>query len=231
MSAGKSKNLIPVCGLLRLLPIAMRSLLEDMIQPDPLYRIDARNANQHKALADDLQMDMSTPPFVRTAASLPVESRERKQVPREKREQKRSQALQAETGAKFIDSRNAVEPMPTLVTSTKAAKTPAEQSLVPEATTGPVTQSKEVNVKENRHHIRAEESRRNPHLVATSRAAVEICPKATADETSIGINSAPYDSPKPESRVGVAPSELRTVDNTGKRQKSSGSCSIIYVKL
>lgn len=77
-----------------------------MIQPDPMERITAQEAHQHRALAIDVNTDMSTPPFVRTAASLPLEPKEKKQVPREKRDQKRSQALQAETGAKFIKSDN-----------------------------------------------------------------------------------------------------------------------------
>lgn len=84
----------------------MKGLLRSMIQPDPVQRITARDAHQHPALAIDVNTDMSTPPFVRTAASLPLEPKEKKQVPREKRDQKRSQALQAETGAKFIKSNN-----------------------------------------------------------------------------------------------------------------------------
>lgn len=85
---------------------AMKALLRSMIQPDPTERITAREAHQHRALAVDVNTDMSTPPFVRTAASLPVEPKEKKQVPRERRDQKRSQALQAETGAKFIKNEN-----------------------------------------------------------------------------------------------------------------------------
>lgn len=84
----------------------MKALLQSMIQPDPVERITAREAHRHRALAIDVQVDMSTPPFVRTAASLPIEPKEKKQVPREKRDQKRSQALQAETGAKFIKADN-----------------------------------------------------------------------------------------------------------------------------
>ncbi|KAI5452779.1 hypothetical protein NCC49_000525 [Naganishia albida] len=84
----------------------MKALLRSMIQPDPTERITAQEAHQHRALAVDVNTDMSTPPFVRTAASLPVEPKEKKQVPRERRDQKRSQALQAETGAKFIKNEN-----------------------------------------------------------------------------------------------------------------------------
>ncbi|KAJ9101877.1 hypothetical protein QFC21_003217 [Naganishia friedmannii] len=80
----------------------MKALLRSMIQPDPRQRTTAQMAHHHHALDSAFEMDMSTPPFVRTAASLPIEPREKKQVPREQRDQKRSQALQAETGAKFV---------------------------------------------------------------------------------------------------------------------------------
>lgn len=80
----------------------MKALLQSMIQPEPKQRITAQMAHHHHALDSAFEMDMSTPPFVRTAASLPTEPREKKQVPREQRDRKRSQALQAETGAKFV---------------------------------------------------------------------------------------------------------------------------------
>jgi hypothetical protein len=81
-----------------------------MIQPNPSQRITAQMAHHHHALDSAFEMDMSTPPFVRTAASLPVEPREKKQVPREQRDQKRSQALQAETGAKFVNEASNAKP-------------------------------------------------------------------------------------------------------------------------
>lgn len=81
-----------------------------MIQPNPSQRITAQMAQHHHALDSAFEMDMSTPPFVRTAASLPVEPREKKQVPREQRDQKRSQALQAETGAKFVNEASNAKP-------------------------------------------------------------------------------------------------------------------------
>ncbi|KAJ9113865.1 hypothetical protein QFC19_000058 [Naganishia cerealis] len=84
----------------------MKKLLRSMIQPEPRQRITAQMAYHHHALDSDFQIDMSTPPFVRTAASLPIEPREKKQVPREQRDRKRSQALQAETGAKFIKEKS-----------------------------------------------------------------------------------------------------------------------------
>jgi hypothetical protein len=109
----------------------MKDLLEKMIRPDPLYRIDAGDANRHKALMDDEPMNMSTPPFVRTAASLPIEPRGKKQVPREKREQKRSQALQAETGAKFLETNRIAEPMPVQAKAKNECKTSAEKVQTP----------------------------------------------------------------------------------------------------
>ncbi|KAJ9116868.1 hypothetical protein QFC22_004525 [Naganishia vaughanmartiniae] len=87
----------------------MKALLRSMIQPDPKQRITAQMAHHHHALDSAFEMDMSTPPFVRTAASLPIEPREKKQVPREQRDQKRSRALQAETGAKFVKETNDVK--------------------------------------------------------------------------------------------------------------------------
>lgn len=121
----------------------MKDLLERMIRPDPLYRINARDANQHKALMDDAPVDMSTPPFVRTAASLPIEPRGKKQVPREKREQKRSQALQAETGAKFIQNNRVAEPMPVQEKAKGETIISAEKEQMPVAETlGSVPQGK-----------------------------------------------------------------------------------------
>lgn len=122
----------------------MKALLRSMIQPDPTDRITAREANRHRALAVDVNTDMSTPPFVRTAASLPVEPKEKKQVPREKRDQKRSQALQAETGAKFVknDNKRQTKQVDKVETELAAMTTPSLEASTKSAMTASAAKAK-----------------------------------------------------------------------------------------
>ncbi|GHJ86503.1 hypothetical protein NliqN6_2905 [Naganishia liquefaciens] len=162
---------------------AMKGLLESMIRPDPRERINARDANQHTALDYELQVDLSTPPFVRTAASLPIEPRAKKQLPREKREQKRSQALQAETGAKFVAFSHVVEPLPTQQAETEDTK------VLPEKETGFASTNHEVSG-ERRARMTTTRSRpgdctpSDPARADVNLSACKVSPKIVAQSSS-----------------------------------------------
>lgn len=196
---------------------AMRNLLERMICPNPLDRIDARDANRHKALNDESQVDLSTPPFVRTAASLPIDTRAKKQLPREKREQKRSQALQAETGAKFVADNRVVEPLPDRKPNETemipALRLNAEFRTTVTAATREATQQTKLTENEPQQN---KESKRNSHRINASPAVAETPPRVVAGHAPLGKSFEPPISLKPEPGTNACIHKHQSADNTGK---------------
>lgn len=188
---------------------AMRNLLKRMICPNPVDRINACDANRHEALDEELQVDLSTPPFVRTAASLPIETRAKKQIPREKREQKRSQALQAETGAKFVADNHVVGPLPdrkrdkTETTSAPELKTELHASVA-------VAASEQTKVTENQPQ-QNEETERDSRIVNASPALAETSPTIVARHAPLEKTSEP-----PISLANAEIQEHQSVGDTGK---------------